>query len=212
VGKLQGRWLANHVRRGGTIVVINGSLDDDNAHLFNRGYLSILNPAFARGTFHNGGQYWTLHWVPATAGTEMENALTKDHNNVQGVLSANDGMAAAIVAALKRVGLAGIPVTGQDAQPDALGRILAGTQGMTVYKPLYEEANSAAVATNHILRNQPVSNFNQYYRTHVKVVHAILFSPVLITKSNVQRVVRDGFATWAQVCAGVGPAKPRCGK
>lgn len=206
VGQAQGRWLVNHVRKGGTIIVINGSQTDDNAHLFHTGYMSFLQPKFGSGFYKNGGEYWTPQWVPATAGTEMSNALTNNHNNVQGVLSANDGMAAAIVAALKRVGRAGIPVTGQDAQPDALGRILQGTQGMSVYKPLYEEANAAAVAANALLRGQPVTNFTQMYHTHVAAVHAVLFKPVVITRANVRRVVRDGFATWAQVCAGIPPS------
>ena len=210
VGRLQGRWLANHVSRGGTIVVINGSQTDDNAHLFNQGYMSVLRPAFRAGTFRNGGEYWTDQWLPARAGVEMANALTRNRNNVAGVLSANDGMAAAIVAQLRRVGKAGLPVTGQDAQPDALGRIIAGTQGMSVYKPLYREANAAAIATNALLRGRPVPNFNQMYRTKVTTVHAAIFAPVLITRNNVNMVVRDGFATWAQVCAGIGPARPLC--
>lgn len=203
VGKLQGRWLASHAKRGATIVVINGSLTDDNAHLFNKGYMSILTPKFKSGYFKNGGTYWTDQWVPATAGREMDNALTKNHNNVGGVLSANDGMAAAIVASLKRVGKAGIPVTGQDAQPDALGRILDGTQGMTVYKPLYLEANSAALAVNAILRGHQPPGYNRMYRG----VHAALFKPIKIVKSNVARVVKDGFATWAQVCTGIPASK-----
>ena len=203
VGRAQGSWLVSHVKQGGTIVVINGSLTDDNAHLFNTGYESFLAPKLKSGYFKDGGQYWTPNWVPATAGTEMENALTKDSNNVQGVLSANDGMAGPIIAALKRVNLAGIPVTGQDAQPDALGRILAGTQGMTVYKPLYEEANSAAVAANALVHGRPVTNFKQMYHTHKGAVHAVLFKPIVITKANIARVVKDGFATWAQICAGI---------
>jgi ABC-type xylose transport system substrate-binding protein len=81
---------------------------------------------------------------------------------------------------------------------------------MSVYKPLYEEANAAAIATNALLRGRAVPNFNQMYRTKVATVHAAIFAPVLITRTNVRRVVRDGFATWAQVCAGVGPARPMC--
>lgn len=212
VGKAQGTWLASHVKKGGTIVIINGSQTDDNAHLFNKGYLSILNPKFKSGYFKRGAEFWTDQWVPARAGTEMDNALTSLHNKVDGVLSANDGMAAAIVSSLARVHLAGIPVTGQDAQPDALGRIIKGTQGMSVYKPLFLQARAAAVATAALLQGQPVTNFNQFYKTHVKTVHAVLFKPITITKANVKRVVKDGFATWAQICAGVGPAKPGCGK
>lgn len=212
VGKLQGNWLASHTKKGGTIVVINGAATDDNAHLFHTGYFNdVLQKKFNSHYFKLGAEYWTDQWTPATAGTEMDNALVKLHNKVNGVLSANDGMAATIVASLARVHLAGkVGVTGQDAQADGLGRIIKGTQGMDVYKPLYKEALSAARATAAILKGKPVTNFTQRYKTKVTTVKAVIFQPTLITKKNVSLIVKDGFATWKQICSGVGPARPNC--
>src|ERR671935_286151 len=46
VGKAQGKWLASHTKTGARITIINGATTDDNAHLFNKGYMSILNPLF----------------------------------------------------------------------------------------------------------------------------------------------------------------------
>ena len=51
-------------------------------------------------------------------------------------------MSDSIAPNLANVGLSGIPLTGQDGQPTALARILEGKQGMTVYKPLNQEAIS----------------------------------------------------------------------
>jgi D-xylose transport system substrate-binding protein len=49
IGHLQGSWLAEHTNQDGRIAVINGSPIDDNAHLFNSGYTSVLKPLFDKG-------------------------------------------------------------------------------------------------------------------------------------------------------------------
>ena len=68
------------------------------------------------------GETYTDNWDPANAQTEMEQFLTAADNDVQAVLSENDGMAGGVVAALDAQGLAGqVPVSGQDGD-------LAGTQ------------------------------------------------------------------------------------
>ena len=88
---------------------------------------------------------WTDRWDPPTAQRQMEQLLTKYNNNVQGVLSANDGMAGGIIAALKAVGLSGkVPVTGQDATVEGVQRIILGTQGQSVLKDFRLQAAAAA--------------------------------------------------------------------
>ena len=65
----------------------------------------------------------------------MEQFLTDDDNDVQAVLSENDGMAGGVVAALEAQGLAGqVPVSGQDGDLPALNRVALGTQTVSVWK------------------------------------------------------------------------------
>jgi D-xylose transport system substrate-binding protein len=67
----------------------------------------------------------------------MEQILTRINNRVDGVASANDGMAGGISAALKAQGMqTKVPVTGQDATIEGLQRVLLGTQGVTVFKDI----------------------------------------------------------------------------
>ena len=67
----------------------------------------------------------------------MQQALTKLNNDVQGVLSPNDGIASSVMAALKSQQLDGkVVITGQDATIAGLQSILQGTQAMTVFKPI----------------------------------------------------------------------------
>jgi D-xylose transport system substrate-binding protein len=155
VGKAQGSWLASHTKKGDRIAVINGSFTDDNAHLFQKGYLSVLNRLFnSKQRLQVGPKagIWTDRWDPPTAQREMEQLLTKS-TNIQGVLSANDGMAGGIIAALQARKLAGkVPVTGQDATVEGLQRIHIGTQGQTVLKDFREQASAAARITASLLK------------------------------------------------------------
>jgi len=65
----------------------------------------------------------------------VEDGLTANNNNIQCVLTSNDGCAGAAIQALSEQGLAGkVPVTGLDADLAACQRIVEGTQSMTVYR------------------------------------------------------------------------------
>ncbi len=84
-------------------------------------------------------------WNNTTAGTIFEQMLTQTDNEIDGVLAANDGLGNAVITMLKKNGLNGkVPVTGQDADVQALQNILVGDQCMTVYKAVKEEADAAA--------------------------------------------------------------------
>ena len=75
----------------------------------------------------------------------MENALTRSDNKVDAVVAANDGVAGGAIQALAEQNLAGKTlVSGQDAELSACQRIAAGTQSMTVYKPIERLAYKAA--------------------------------------------------------------------
>ncbi len=63
----------------------------------------------------------------------MEQILTANNNDVDAVLSENDGMAGGVIAALQAQGLL-IPVGGQDGDLAALNRVARGTQTVSVWK------------------------------------------------------------------------------
>ena len=106
-----------------------------------------------RGDIKIVGETYTDNWDPAKAQTEMEQFLTATNNDVQAVLSENDGMAGGVVAALEAQGLAGkVPVSGQDGDQAALNRVALGTQTVDVWKDARElgkAAGEAAVAAVH---------------------------------------------------------------
>jgi D-xylose transport system substrate-binding protein len=207
VGALQGQYLVSHLKSGATVAMINGDQTSTPGVQFKQGALSALNPAFNAGKLTLGYSVDTPLWNPATATTEMQQALTKLNNNVQGVLAPNDGIAGGVIAALKSQQLDGkVLITGQDATTAGLQDILLGTQAMTVFKPITLEAAAAAkVAVGLATGNKAV--VKQTAKTKVANgagnVPSVLLKPIVVTKDNVAVVVKNGGATWSDICNGI---------
>ena len=88
----------------------------------------------------------------------MEQFLTAENNEVDAVLSENDGMAGGVVAALEAQGLAGqIPVSGQDGDLAALNRVALGTQTVDVWKDARELGTAAGEAAVALCANPDVA-------------------------------------------------------
>jgi D-xylose transport system substrate-binding protein len=201
VGELQGQALVSALGSDAAskqIVMINGSPTDPNAGQFKAGAHKAMD-----GKVKIGKEYDTPQWDPNTANAEMSGAITAlGASSINGVYSANDGMAAGISTALAGAGLH-VPLTGQDAQLDALKRIEAGTQTMTIYKPYKPEATAAAdVAVQLAQGKTPDSSV---LSTHVtsgsgQSVPSDLITPIVVDKANVcTTVVKDGLYTAAQI-------------
>ncbi|WP_344659793.1 sugar ABC transporter substrate-binding protein [Catenulispora subtropica] len=201
VGQLQGTALLAALGSDAAskqIVMINGSPTDPNAAQFKQGAHSVLN-----GKVKIGKEYDTPEWDPNTANQEMAGAITAlGAPNINGVYSANDGMAAGIATALSAAGMH-VPLTGQDAQLDALQRIQAGTQTMTIYKPYQPEAAAAAaVAAQFAQGKTPGSDLlpDSVTSGSGNKVPAKLITPIVVDKNNMcQTVVKDGLYTAAQI-------------
>lgn len=214
VGELQGKYIADHTKKGGTIVMINGSPTDPNATMFKQGALNILQPLFDNGTFKLGYSTMTPNWNPSNALNEMQQALTKLNDKVDGVLAANDGTAGGDIKALTAVGLAGkVPVTGQDATNAGLSRIIEGIQSMTVYKNVRLEASAAAKLAVHLGTGAPLpSGFvNGKVNNGQADIPSVLATPIAVTKDNIaSTVIKDGYTTWANICVGNAANQPLC--
>jgi D-xylose transport system substrate-binding protein len=202
VGRLQGEWLVKQVKRGDQIVMINGAPTDNNAGLFKKGAHSAIDPAGLK----IGREYDTPDWSPDKAQHEMEQAITAlGRDNIKAVYAANDGTASGAIAAMTGAGMdpTRIPTTGQDSEVAALQRILAGTQGMTVYRSIKLQSRAAVELALALLRKQqpPASlKLTQVDNGREKVPSA-LFTPQVVTKDNMAKtVVADGYWTAKDIC------------
>jgi D-xylose transport system substrate-binding protein len=200
VGVLQGKGLVAALRgkKGAVVAELNGGITDNNAKLFKQGYDSVLNPLYKNGTLKKAtaGDQWT-DWDPNKGLTIFEQMLARNGNKIDGVLAANDGLAGAVVSALKNHGLKPIPVTGQDATPTGVQYIISGWQTGTVYKSVRTEAAAAAAAAINIIKGKPVKTSGK-----VSGTPSILLTPVWVTKANYTLLFKEGFVKRTDVCKG----------
>ena len=208
VGKLQGEGLVEGLEKAGkekpAVAVLNGSPTDNNATLFANGYNSVLEPKFEDGSFTKVDDQSVPDWDNQKALTIFEQMLQKSSNEVDGVLAANDGLANAVISALKQRKLDQIPVTGQDATLEGVQNILAGDQYMTVYKAIKAEADAAAKLATALAKGEepPAGLVNGETQDEGRAVKSVLLEPEKITKENVSKVIEDDFLKREDVCAG----------
>src|SRR5437764_9303166 len=103
VGVLQGTAVANALKgkKGAVVAELNGGQEDANAFLFKRGYAAVLKPRYRHGALKAGPDQFVPGWDNQKAGTIFEQMLIKTGNKIDGVAAANDGIANAVVVALK---------------------------------------------------------------------------------------------------------------
>ena len=214
VGKLQGQYIADHTKKGGSIMMINGAPTDPNAFDFRKGAMDVLGPDFKSGKFKLAYTVMTPDWSPQNAFEESQQALTRLHNKVNGVVAANDGMASGAIRAMQAVGLAGkVPVTGQDATNGGLTYIVEGLQSMTVFKFVPQEAAAAAqLAVAVATKSNPPPGLitSKTYNGMVKVP-SVLLTPVVVTQKNLgSTVINSGYTKWSDICVGAAANKGAC--
>lgn len=193
VGEMQAQYLFNQGPRG-NYVLIGGSPKDHNAKLVRDGQMKVLKPAVSRGHIKIVFDGWAEGWRTSEAKSLTEQALKKVRKDVTAVVASNDATAEGAVQALQAAGLAGkVLVSGQDAELNATRRLIAGTQTMTVYKPLRSLARLAAGAAMTLAKGDSVETVATI-NNGKKEVPAMLVEPITVDKENLDRtVIADGF-------------------
>lgn len=155
MGYDQAMHVIDNTKDGDTLVLLKGSPTDPNAAVIHNGQLRALQPLFDSGKRKMGYENWTQGWDPAIARRSMDQALTKLNNNVQGVVSSNDGNAGAAIASLEEQGMAGaVPVSGLDCTVQALQLILLGKQTQSGWRPLADMAATTAKVAARIVKGE----------------------------------------------------------
>ena len=206
IGVDLGKYIMAHTKQGDTIAVLNGSFTDSFAHAEHNGFMSVLQPAFTSGSRHEVGNVWTPNWLPSDAQAEMAAILTQTHNNVQAVLSPNDGLATGVIAALSTQGLAGkIPVTGIDGGLNGDRLILKGLLSMTVWRNSKVEAYNAAQIVQYVLdgKKPPKTFFDSSVYNGLVHVPLKTHGATVITAKNMYLEIQAGVFTKGQLCAGI---------
>ena len=200
VGELQAKGVLA-AKPKGNYYLLGGAPTDNNAKMLREGQMAVLQPLIDKGDIKVIGKQWVKDWSPSEAMAIIENALTANGNKLDAVVASNDATAGGAVQALASQKLDGkVAVSGQDADLAGVRRVIAGTQTMTVYKPLKLIASEAANLSIQLVRGEKPA-FNAKINNGFKQVDTRLLEPTLLTKANVDTVVTDGFYTKAQLAA-----------
>ena len=226
VGKLIGQGFLDCAKAWGVtaakVQTIDGGQDTDpNAIDFAKGYNSVVwgqavAQVTAGATNKLGmtlvGEALAPGWDNAQGGTIFQQALTA-HPEINATIEANDGLAGAVITALKAAGVTAkkVPTVGQDASPAGLAYVLQGFQCGTVYKPIYLEAEAAVTLATYLRAGTtpPATLLNGTTTDPTPgstvTEPAVLLKPVWVTSANMETtVIKDGAVQAADLCAAAG--------
>jgi D-xylose transport system substrate-binding protein len=211
VGEKQAEYVLDHLPKSRKLrlVRIFGAKTDNNALLFKQGQDNILNPLIKSGQVEILHEDWAENWKPENAKKIANAAITAHGSNFDAILAANDGTAGGAIQALSEEGLAGkILVTGQDAELVACQRIAAGSQAMTIYKPIHKLANAAAELAVKLAKRMPVIATATTNNGKMDVP-SVLLEVITVTRDNLKStVIADGFHSYQDVYGSI-PADQR---
>jgi D-xylose transport system substrate-binding protein len=230
VGRMQARAIYDLVPEG-NYVFIKGNSADANADFLRSGQEEVLtelagceaitpdNPD-PNCPIKNVGESYTDNWAGEVAQQNMEQFLTQNNNDVDAVISSNDGMALGVIAALEAQGLAGsVPVSGQDGDAANLNNIALGNQAVDVWKNALELGRVAADIAVQLAGGttfEEVSLTGDYGDSAPAAgpdaqpfetpggttVWSIILTPIPITQDNLDVVIDAGWVTQDEVCQG----------
>ncbi|MEU8859881.1 substrate-binding domain-containing protein [Streptomyces umbrinus] len=203
VGRLQGEALLTAMgdrANGENVVMLNGDPTSPNAAWYKRGALSVMT-----GKVTISRSYDTLGWSKDKAHTNMSAAIAAlGPDRIDGVLAANDAIAAGAIAAFKSAGVTKLPpITGQDADLEAVRRIIRGEQYMTVYKPFAAEADAAAAMAVALARGEELDDVAKTTTDSptTEDIPSVLLTPSAVTVDKIdQTLVKGGVYTVGQIC------------
>ena len=199
IGRMQAEYLVKRAPKG-NYVLIAGSPNDEGAKILHDEQMKVLQPYINRGGVKVIADGYTKEWLSSEAYLFMLNAIDSAKGNIAAVVASNDAMAGGAIQALREHNLAGkVLVSGQDADLAAVICIAQGTQTMTVYKPVTNEAVRAAEEAVHLAKGEKAHADGAISNGKIKVP-AIMLKPVVVTKDNIKTtVVKDGFQTLSSI-------------
>lgn len=195
VGTLMARSLKEALPDGGEIFEINGSSSDNNVSQVQRGFEKELEGSGLKITY----SAYCDNWLAELAFDAVNTGLGENGGKVDGVMCGNDDLAGQAIKALTEQKLAGkVAVVGQDADLAACQRIVEGTQNMSVYKSVDEEAAVAARLSVALAKKEDITDSSAQDPVTETIndgsadVPYYRIDPVAVTAANMDSVIIDG--------------------
>jgi D-xylose transport system substrate-binding protein len=189
----------------GNYAIIKGDKGDPNALFLLEGMMDVIGADVDSGKIKIVGEAFTDGWKPDNAQRNMEQILTANDNNVDAVLSENDGMAGGAIAALAAQGMT-IPVSGQDGDFAALNRVARGTQNTSVWKDSRQLGKAAGNIASALAGGASLDAIDGAVKWSGGAkgveMNAIFLAPTPISAANIDVVIDAGHIAKDKVCEG----------
>jgi len=151
-GQLQIQAAIRAVPKGNYALLL-GDMSNSVSRIMTAQWGEYLAPSIKAGKIHILLRQPVKNYDPETALNDTENLLSAHKDNVQAILSLNDGMATGIIRALHGRHLDGkVFVSGLDGDPANVQFIRRGTQAMTVWTRIDLQGKYAALAADTLGR------------------------------------------------------------
>ena len=203
-GELQGQSLLDGLaaKKGEppyTIELFGGGPADPNAPNFFEGAMSVLQPKIDDGTLEvvsgqtDFQQAATADWDNAKAQARMDSLLSGFYSDdqIDGVLSPNDGIARAILTASENAGQDAPVVTGLDAENESVKLVWEGVQWSTVAKPTSVLVGQTMDIIASLQAGEGMPSTDVTADNGVIEVPVYELDPVVVTKDNAEEAFAD---------------------
>lgn len=186
VGELMAKALALAIKPADTVVMFEGPTTDNNVALVNKGFTAVCENMGIKIANSMNCEGW-----------RAEDASEYLYDNpdvlegVAGIMCGNDNVATQVVRVLSERRMAGdLALVGQDADLEACQRVVEGTQTMTVYKPVENEAKRAAEATVALIKGEDIEDLATV-SDGKNSIKAIILEPIAVNAENMDDVIID---------------------
>lgn len=188
VGALMAEGLAGSIPEGGKIFMIQGPETDNNVAIVREGFDSVLKDGNLEVVYESNCE----GWLSEHAFEYAKEALLK-YPDVKGIMCGNDDLATQVFRALSEERRAGeVSLVGQDGDLMACQRIVEGTQTMTAFKSVEEEARLAACYAVLLGRGESLEGVKQTIFDGTYDIPYLELKPVAVTKDNMEAVIVQG--------------------
>ena len=145
------------------VVMLGGSPTDNNAILFRKGQMDIVQPLVDAGKVEVVADQWVDNWDAANASKLMENILTAQQNKIDAVVASNDGTGLGALTSMKAQGLAGkVPISGQDATADGCNSIVKGELTVSILKDIRNLGPLSVDMADKLIKGEAITNLKEY--------------------------------------------------
>jgi D-xylose ABC transporter substrate-binding protein len=193
VGELQAQHITTACPKG-NYAIIGGAIYDNNSFFLRLGQLNILQPYVDKGDIKIVYDNYVNMWKPEEGYRLMKECL-KLNKDIDAVIAANDRLAGGAIQALEEQNLnRKVFIAGMDADLAAVQRVFAGTQTITIYKPIEAIATTAADLATQIIKDNKIPQVNLSVNNGYRQVPSVLLPSMVVNRETIDlTVIADGY-------------------